>query len=118
MKSLSFVCILLSLLFSIDADAQVKKDSANLRGAIDSIRDGRDLNKNNKGVIDTGINMTDTIDVTPEIPTPPTPNNPSSHDPEPSPVHPTPPLPPNPPVNPTPGEPEGPDSIKVQSEGG
>ena len=89
------ICTLFSfiLIFQfIQADAQTKKDSASLRSAIDSIRDGRGMNTDNRGNIDTGAQLTDTIGTDPEIPTPPAPNNPNPHDPTPDPVHPNPPV--------------------------
>jgi len=91
MRKITFTCLLLSLIF-VGAKGQTEKDSAKLRMAIDSIRDGRDLRKDSRGNPDTGNLVKDTIDPKPEIPTPPTPNNPNPHDAQPSPVHPNPPV--------------------------
>ena len=84
----------------MEAGAQTKKDSADLRSAIDSIRDGRGIDVDTRGNTDTGTILADTINTKPEIPTPPSPNNPNPHEPRPNPVHPNPPLNPGSSTNP------------------
>lgn len=105
MRNVCTLCIFILALHFMHAGAQTEKDTADLRSAIDSIRDGRGMGVDPRGNIDTGANLPDTINTKPEIPTPPIPNNPNPHDPRPNPVHPNPPPTPGPSTNQNPPNP-------------